>query len=54
VLAMLSKSRPKGFSVEAQREKMFAALKKGDAKRAGNATRAAIEATREMLLNLMD
>jgi len=54
VLAMLSKSRPKGFSVEAQREKMLAALKKGDAKRAGNATRAAIEATREMLLNLMD
>jgi DNA-binding GntR family transcriptional regulator len=33
---------------------MLAALKKGDAKRAGNATRAAIEATREMLLNLMD
>lgn len=54
VLALLSKSRPKGFSVEAHRQKMLMALKKGDAKRAGNATRAGIEATREMLLSVMD
>jgi DNA-binding GntR family transcriptional regulator len=54
VLALIAKSRPKGFSVEGHRAKMLAALKKGDAKRAGNATRAAIEATRDMLLGVMD
>ena len=54
VLALLAKPRPKGFSVGSYREKMLAALKKGDAKRAGNATRGAIEATREMLLSVMD
>lgn len=54
VLALLSKSRPKGFSVEGHREQMLIALKKGDAKRAGKATRAGVEATRDMLLSLMD
>jgi DNA-binding GntR family transcriptional regulator len=54
VLALLSKSRPKGFSVEGHREQMLIALKKGDAKGAGKATRAGVEATCEMLLSVMD
>ena len=53
VLSMLSKSRPKGFSVEDKRKKLFAALKGHDPKRAGDATRAGIEATRDMLLSVM-
>jgi DNA-binding GntR family transcriptional regulator len=54
VLSLLSKSRPKGFSVESQREKLFAALKRRNAKKAREATRAGIEATRDMLLGVMD
>jgi DNA-binding GntR family transcriptional regulator len=54
VLSLLSKSRPKGFSVENHREKLFAALKRRDAKKAREATRAGIEATRDMLLGVMD
>jgi DNA-binding GntR family transcriptional regulator len=54
VLSLLSKSRPKGFSVESHREKLFAALKRRNAKKAGEATRAGIEATRDMLLGVMD
>lgn len=53
VLSLLAKSRPKNFSVETHREKLLAALKRGDAKRAGDTTRAAIKATREMLLEIM-
>ena len=54
VLSLLSKSRPKGFSVENHREKLFAALKRHNAKKAGEATRAGVEATRDMLLGVMD
>ena len=54
VLNLLSKSRPKGFSVENHREKLFAALKRHNAKKAGEATRAGVEETRDMLLSLMD
>jgi DNA-binding GntR family transcriptional regulator len=54
VLSLLSKSRPKGFSVEGHREKLFAALKRRNAKKAREATRAGIEATRDMLLAVMD
>jgi DNA-binding GntR family transcriptional regulator len=54
VLSLLSKSRPKGFSVESHREKLFAALKRRNAKKAGESTRAGIEATRDMLLGVMD
>jgi DNA-binding GntR family transcriptional regulator len=54
VLSLLSKSRPKGFSVESHREKLFSALKRRDAKKAREATRAGIEATRDMLLGVMD
>jgi DNA-binding GntR family transcriptional regulator len=54
VLSLLAKSRPKDFSVEGHREKLLAALKKGDAKKAGETTRAAIDATRDMLLGLLD
>jgi DNA-binding GntR family transcriptional regulator len=54
VLSLLSKSRPKGFSVESHREKLFSALKRRDAKKARAATRAGIEATRDMLLGVMD
>jgi len=54
VLSLLSKSRPKGFSVEGHREKLFAALKRRNAKKAREATRAGIEATRDMLLGVMD
>lgn len=53
ILSLLSKSRPKGFSVEHHREKLFAALKRRNAKSAGAATRAGIEATRDMLLDVM-
>jgi DNA-binding GntR family transcriptional regulator len=54
VLSLLSKSRPKDFSVEGHRERLLAALKKGDAKRARDTTRSAIDATRDMLLGVMD
>jgi DNA-binding GntR family transcriptional regulator len=54
VLSLLSKTRPKDFNVEGHREKLLAALKKGDAKRARDTTRAAIEATRDMLLKMME
>lgn len=54
VLSLLSKSRPKDFSVESQREKVLAALKRGDGKKARDMTRAAIDATRDMLLSVMD
>jgi DNA-binding GntR family transcriptional regulator len=54
VLSLLSKSRPKGFSVETHREKLFAALKRRDANKARDATRAGIQATRDMLLGVMD
>jgi DNA-binding GntR family transcriptional regulator len=54
VLSMMAKSRPKDFSVEGHREKLLAALKKGNVKRAGETTRAAIDATRDMLLSVMD
>lgn len=53
VLSLLAKSRPKTFSVEAHREKLLIALKRGDGKRARETTRAAIEATRDMLLGIM-
>lgn len=54
VLSLLSKSRPKSFSIEGYRENLLAALKKGNAKRAGETTRAAVDATRDMLLGVMD
>jgi DNA-binding GntR family transcriptional regulator len=54
VLSLLAKSRPKDFSVESYREKVLTALKKGDAKKARDMTRAAIDATRDMLLSVMD
>lgn len=54
VLSLMAKSRPKNFSVESYREKVLVALKRGDAKRAHDATRIAIEATRDMLLSVMD
>jgi DNA-binding GntR family transcriptional regulator len=53
VLNLLAKSRPKSFSVEGHREKLFNALKRGNAAQAGAATRAGIVATRDMLLLVM-
>lgn len=53
VLHLLAESRPKGFSVEGHREKVFKALRRGDAKTAGATTRAAVLATRDMLLRIM-
>lgn len=54
ILGLLAKSRPKNFSVEGYREKLLAALKKGDAKRARQATQDGVEATRDMLLAVME
>lgn len=54
VLALLDKARPKDFSVEGHRAKAFAALKRRDGKRAAETIRAAIEATRDMLLSVME
>jgi len=53
VLHLLAESCPKGFSVEGHREKVFKALKRGDAAQAGATTRAAVLATRDMLLRIM-
>jgi DNA-binding GntR family transcriptional regulator len=53
VLHLLAKSRPRDFSVEGQRAKLFAALKRGEAARAREATRAGVLATRDMLLRVM-
>ena len=53
VLHLLAESCPKGFSVESHREKVFKALKRGDAAQAGTITRAAVLATRDMLLRIM-
>jgi DNA-binding GntR family transcriptional regulator len=53
VLHLMAKNRPKDFSVEDYRARMFAALKRGDAAKAGEATRAGVLATRDMLLRLM-
>jgi DNA-binding GntR family transcriptional regulator len=53
VLHLLAKSRPKDFSVEGCRAKMFAALKRGDGEAACAATRAGVLATRDMLLRVM-
>ncbi|MBS0418754.1 MAG: GntR family transcriptional regulator [Proteobacteria bacterium] len=54
VLHLVAKSRPKDFSVENHRAKMFAALKRGDGEAACEATRAGVLATRDMLLKVMD
>lgn len=54
VLSLLSKPKPKDFSIESQRAKVLAAVKRGDAKKAGDIMRAAMDATREMLLSVMD
>jgi DNA-binding GntR family transcriptional regulator len=53
VLHLLAKSRPRDFSVEGQRAKLFAALKRGEAARAREATRAGVLTTRDMLLRVM-
>lgn len=53
VLHLLAQSRPKEFTVEGHREKLFKALKRGDAAQAGAATRAGVLATRDMLLRIM-
>lgn len=53
VLNMLSKPRPKDFTVDGHRNKLFAALKKGDVTAAGEANRDAVRATRDMLLGVM-
>jgi DNA-binding GntR family transcriptional regulator len=53
VLHLVAKSRPKDFSVEGYRAKMFAALKRGDGEAACAATRAGVLATRDMLLRVM-
>jgi len=53
VLHLLAKSRPKDFSVEDYRARMFAAIKRGDAAKAGDATRGGVLATRDMLLQVM-
>ncbi len=54
VLHLLAKSRPKDFSVEGHRAKLFAALKRGDAAKARDATSAGVIATRDMLLQVME
>lgn len=53
VLHLVAKSRPKDFSVEGYRAKMFTALKRGDGDKACQATRAGVLATRDMLLRVM-
>ncbi|HXS11916.1 MAG TPA: GntR family transcriptional regulator [Acidobacteriaceae bacterium] len=53
VLHLLAESCPKGFSVEGHRDKLFKALKRGDSAQAGATTRAAVLATRDMLLRIM-
>jgi DNA-binding GntR family transcriptional regulator len=53
VLHLLAKSRPKDFSVEGHRAKLFTALKRGEPDRAREATRAGVLATRDMLLKVM-
>jgi DNA-binding GntR family transcriptional regulator len=53
VLHLLAESQPKGFSVEGHREKLFKALKSGNAAQAGAATRAGVLATCDMLLRVM-
>jgi DNA-binding GntR family transcriptional regulator len=53
VLHLVAKIRPKEFSVESYRAKMFAALKRGDGETACEATRAGVLATRDMLLRVM-
>ncbi|HJT98283.1 MAG TPA: GntR family transcriptional regulator [Rhodanobacteraceae bacterium] len=53
VLSLIAKSRPKDFSVDGYRQKLFNALKRGDAAQAGEATRAGVLATRDMLIRLM-
>jgi|SRR5579872_1739682 len=54
ILGLLAKSRPRNFNVEGHREKLLAALKKGDAKRARQATQDGVDATRDMLLSVME
>jgi DNA-binding GntR family transcriptional regulator len=54
VLHLLAKSQPKDFSVEGHRAKLFTALKRGDAVKAREATRAGVLATRDMLLRVME
>jgi len=54
ILGLLAKSRPKNFNVEGHREKLLAALKKGDAKRARQATQDGVEDTRDMLLSVLE
>jgi GntR family colanic acid and biofilm gene transcriptional regulator len=53
VLSLLAKSRPKGFTVEKHREKLLAALKRGDGKRARAVIQDAIDVTRDMLLSVI-
>jgi DNA-binding GntR family transcriptional regulator len=53
VLHLLAKSRPEDFSVEGYRESLLAALKRGNASQAREATRAGVLATRDMLLRVM-
>jgi DNA-binding GntR family transcriptional regulator len=53
VLHLLAKSRPEDFSVEGYRENLLAALKRGNASQAREATRAGVLATRDMLLRVM-
>lgn len=53
VLGLLAKSRPPGFSIEPQRARILAGLKRRNPAQARDATRAAVLATRDMLLRAM-